>query len=92
MTWLAAALLALGAVTLVIAAAGLFVFRDALARQHAATKAGSLGIALLAAGTAVAGGDAAWAWRALALVAITWVTMPVASHALARAALRARKT
>jgi multicomponent Na+:H+ antiporter subunit G len=83
-------LLALGALVLLLAAAGLFVLRDALSRQHAATKAGSLGIVAIVSGAALAGGGWDWAWRAAVIVAIVWATMPVASHVLARAALRER--
>jgi multicomponent Na+:H+ antiporter subunit G len=83
-------LLALGALVLLLASAGLFVLRDALSRQHAATKAGSLGIVAIVAGAALIGGGWDWAWRAGVIVAIVWATMPVASHVLARAALRAQ--
>jgi multicomponent Na+:H+ antiporter subunit G len=85
-----AILLGLGALVLLLAAAGLFVLRDALSRQHAATKAGSLGIVAIVAGAALIGGGWDWAWRSAVIVAIVWATMPVASHVLARAALRAQ--
>ncbi len=81
-------LLSLGVLILLLASAGLFVLRDALSRQHAATKAGSLGIVFIMAGTALLGGDWSWGWRALLIVLLVWLTMPVASHVLARAALR----
>ena len=90
MSTLGTILLALGALVLLLASAGLFVLRDALSRQHAATKAGSLGIAAIVLGAALVGGDWAWIWRALVIVAIVWLTTPVASHVLARAALRAQ--
>lgn len=44
MTTLGGLLLAAGAVLLVIAAWGVIVLPDALARQHAATKAGTLAL------------------------------------------------
>ena len=83
-----AALLFIGVLVLLLASAGLFIFRDALSRQHAATKAGSLGIVFIMAGTAVIGGDWSWTWRALLIVVSVWATLPVASHVLARAAFR----
>lgn len=49
-------LLLVGSLVLLLASVGLFVLRDALSRQHASTKAGSLGIVLIVAGTALAGG------------------------------------
>ncbi|MBI3772719.1 MAG: monovalent cation/H(+) antiporter subunit G [Gammaproteobacteria bacterium] len=81
-------LLALGALVLLLASIGLFLLPDALSRQHAATKAGSLGIVGIVLGVALIGGDSAWTVRALAIVAIVWATLPVASHMLARAAVR----
>jgi multicomponent Na+:H+ antiporter subunit G len=44
----------------------------------------------MVAGTALIGGDWSWGWRALLIVLIVWLTLPVASHVLARAALRER--
>jgi multicomponent Na+:H+ antiporter subunit G len=83
-------LIALGGTLLVVAAAGLFVLRDALARQHAATKAGTLAVGLILAGTAMAaGGGAEWWWRVAAVAVWLLVTLPVASHMLARSAYRA---
>lgn len=87
MMTLGAILLGLGALVLLLAGAGLFVLRDALSRQHAATKAGTLGVAGIVLGVALIGGEWAWIGRALAIVVILWLTMPVASHVLARAAL-----
>lgn len=78
----------LGCVVLLIAAAGLFLLTDAVSRQHAATKAGTLGLGLILAGAALYGGDWAWGGRALTILVILFVTLPVASHMLARAAAR----
>lgn len=91
MTGIGIVLLALGALVLLLAGAGLFALRDALSRQHAATKAGSLGVAAIVLGAALVGGEWAWFWRALVIVALVWLAMPVASHVLARAALRAQR-
>ena len=87
MNLLGSLLLLTGVGVLVLATLGLFVFKDALSRQHAATKAGSLGIVFVACGAGFLGGEWAWAWRVTAIVVIVWATMPVASHVLARAAL-----
>jgi len=80
----------LGVGLLVIAAVGLLRLPDALSRQHAATKAGTLALGVLLAGVALRGGSAEWALRALAIFAALLATLPVASHLLARAALRER--
>jgi multicomponent Na+:H+ antiporter subunit G len=59
-----------------------------LARQHAATKSGTLALGLILVGAAVYAGDAGWAWRVAAILTLLVVTLPVASHMLARAAAR----
>jgi len=87
-TWLGSGLVAIGSVLLVIAALGLFLLPDALARQHAATKAGTLAIGLIMTGVALLGGTWDWWLRAAAIVAFFFLTLPVSSHMLARAAAR----
>jgi multicomponent Na+:H+ antiporter subunit G len=82
------ALLVLGAIVLVIAAWGVVRLPDALARQHAATKAGTLAVAVVALGALALYPDIAWAWRLVALVGVLMVTLPAGSHMLARAAVR----
>lgn len=81
-------LLVLGAVVLVIAAWGLVTLPDALSRQHAATKAGTLALALVALGAFAAQPDAGFGLRLALIVVFLLVTLPVASHLLARAAVR----
>jgi multicomponent Na+:H+ antiporter subunit G len=78
----------LGAATLVLSAWGLVVLPDALARQHAATKAATLAVGLVAIGAAASGASPAWLWRLALLVLLLVATLPLASQLLARAALR----
>lgn len=85
---LASLLMLVGAAILVIAAWGVIRLPDALARQHAATKAGTLAVAVFASGALLAMPSVAWAWRLIVLVGFLLATLPVASHLLARAALR----
>jgi multicomponent Na+:H+ antiporter subunit G len=77
-----------GALLLVLAAWGVVVLPDALSRQHAATKAGTLALALVCLGAMLldgtAGGPGAW----LLILGFLLATLPVASHLLARAAVR----
>jgi multicomponent Na+:H+ antiporter subunit G len=77
-----------GALVLLVAALGLLRLPDALSRQHAGTKAGTLGVALVALGAGLWAGEWAWTWRLLAIAGLLLITLPVASHALARAAVR----
>lgn len=81
----------LAMIILVIAAVGILRLPDALARQHAATKAATLAVSLFALGLGLAVGEAAWTWRLLVLVAILLMTLPLASHALARAGISERE-
>jgi multicomponent Na+:H+ antiporter subunit G len=79
-----------GALMLVLAAAGLFLLQDSLSRQHAATKAGTLALGLIVIGVAVMANAPEWYFRAVLLLLALFVTLPVASHMLARAAVRER--
>ena len=75
----------LAMLVLLIAAIGILRLPDALARQHAATKAGTLAVSFFAVGLALVVGERAWTWRLLTLVTFLLITLPLASHALARA-------
>ena len=86
--FLAAVLLLVGGVLLVVAAWGVIRLPDALSRQHAATKAGTLSVSLVCLGAMFAAGETAWTVRLLVIVVLLLITLPVASHLLARAALR----
>ena len=87
MSIIAFILLGLGAVLLVIAAWGVITLPDALSRQHAATKAGTLALALICVGALVLEPSVSWAWRLALVLGFLIVTLPVASHLLARAAV-----
>ncbi len=83
-----AVLIVLGLALLIVAAAGLFLLPDALSRQHAATKSGTLALGLVLIGAALVAPQPGWGWRVAAILALLLVTLPVASHMLARAAAR----
>jgi multicomponent Na+:H+ antiporter subunit G len=85
---LASLLLLAGAALLLVAAWGVIRLPDALARQHAATKAGTLALAFVCLGAAGWAQDTGWAMRLLAILVFLLITLPVASHLLARAAVR----
>lgn len=77
-----------GVLLLVVAALGLFLLPDALSRQHAATKSATLALGLLLIGVGLHVNDPAWWGRIVAILALLLMTLPVASHMLARAAAR----
>lgn len=87
MSVLAILALLAGGGLLVIAAWGVLVLPDALARQHAATKAGTLAVAVVLLGAVLAVAEGEWAWRLALMAGFLLATLPVSSHLLARAAL-----
>ena len=87
MSIIAFILLGLGAVLLIIAAWGVITLPDALSRQHAATKAGTLALALICVGALALEPSVNWAWRLVLVLGFLIATLPVASHLLARAAV-----
>lgn len=88
MTVLASFLIVAAGLLLVIAAWGVIQLPDALTRQHAATKAGTLALAMLCLGAALAMADFQWSRRLFLIMGFLLITLPVASHLLARAAVR----
>lgn len=80
-------LICLGSVLLLIAAWGVIRLPDALSRQHAATKAGTLALSLVFAGAALMMPTLEWAWRLALMLGFLSATLPIASHLLARAAV-----
>ena len=71
--------------------AGLGVLRmpDVYIRMHASTKAGTLGVGMIAAGAAVATGGEAVVKQVLVILFLLF-TAPIGAHLIARAAFRAR--
>ena len=78
----------LSTVVLLIAAWGVVRLPDALSRQHAATKAGTLARFAFVLGAGLLMPEPAWLGRLALLLMVLLLTLPLASHALARAALR----
>jgi len=89
MIFLAFLLAASSISTLFIAALGVLRLPDALSRQHAATKAATLAVTLFALALLLAATSSdwgwGWVWRLLGILLLFFVTLPLASHALARA-------
>jgi len=77
-----------GGVTIIIAAIGILRLPDPLSRQHASTKAGTVAVMLVVVGTMMIVQETEWTWRLLVILLLLFVTLPLASHALARAAYR----
>lgn len=86
---LAATLMVTGALLAVIAAVGLQRFPDVFARMHAATKPATLGLALVLTGAALRMPDAGAVSKLLLVIALQFITAPIGSHLVGRAAYRA---
>ncbi|HLU42907.1 MAG TPA: monovalent cation/H(+) antiporter subunit G [Microthrixaceae bacterium] len=80
------ALMLLGAGFVLLAGAGLHRFDDVFSRIHAATKAVTFGVLLVAAGGALQLTTAADVVRLVLAAGLQLVSSPVGSHILARAA------
>ena len=81
------ALALLGAVLVLLAGIGVVRFPDLYARMHAATKASTLGIGLIA--VAAAAGIGSGHTKALVAAAFIFLTAPSAAHLVGRAAYAA---
>ncbi len=86
-TWLPLALVAAGLFFFLAGTVGLLRFPDVFARLHALTKADNLGLGLVLAGLALAGGSLAFAVKLLAIWLLVLLASTVSCHLLARFAL-----
>lgn len=77
-----------GAGLLLLASVGLFRLPDVFARMHAGTKAASLGLAFVLAGTALLAPGAASTIKLALAILFQFATAPVAAHVIGRAAYR----
>jgi multicomponent Na+:H+ antiporter subunit G len=81
-------LLLIGTGLMVLAAVGVLKLPDVFGRLQAGTKAASLGLAFVFAGTALAAPGAVSVAKLLLAVAFQFATAPVAAHVIGRAAYR----
>lgn len=85
--WLSGAMILAGSVFVVIGAVGLVRMPDLYTRMHAGSVADTLGAGLLIGGLMLHAGFSLVTLKLLFLLALFFFTGPVASHALAQAAL-----
>ncbi|WP_296897143.1 monovalent cation/H(+) antiporter subunit G [Thiohalocapsa sp.] len=85
---LAAIALVLGGALTFIAALGVLRMPDVYIRMHASTKAGTLGVLLIALALVFVGADAGVVSKAVAVFAFILLTAPIGAHLIARAAWR----
>lgn len=77
-----------GIAFILVAAIGVVRLPDALSRQHAATKAATVAVILFATGLILIVQDPDWSWRLLIILLFLFITLPLASYVLGRAAYR----
>lgn len=85
---IASVLVLAGAVFAAVAGLGVLRFGDVFLRMHAATKAGTLGVGLLAIAAAVVMPADNVIARTVLIIAFLLLTAPVAAHLVGRAAWR----
>ncbi|HOL72444.1 MAG TPA: monovalent cation/H(+) antiporter subunit G [Bryobacteraceae bacterium] len=78
--------LLVGAAFMLLAALGVLRMPDLFMRMQATSKATTLGVGCLMLGVAIHFGDLGTVLRACAIVALFFVTAPIAAHVIARAA------
>ncbi|MBB4285092.1 monovalent cation/H(+) antiporter subunit G [Roseospira goensis] len=86
--WIAAALVLLGGAFCLVAAIGVVRMPDVYTRMHASTKAGTLGVGLLAVALAVGSPVGTVTVKAIAVVVFLIATAPIGAHLIGRAAYR----
>lgn len=86
--WLTAVLLLIGSSLALLAAVGVLRFPDTFTRMQASSKASTLGLACLLAGTALQFSDVAVLARLGSIAAFVMLTAPLSAHVVARVALR----
>ncbi|MDP4527499.1 monovalent cation/H(+) antiporter subunit G [Alkalimonas delamerensis] len=82
---LAAFFVLAGSFFMLVASLGVFRMPDLLTRMHATTKSGVLGAGLIMCGVMLFFLDSGVVLRALAVMAFTTLTSPIAAHAIGRA-------
>ncbi len=77
-----------GGALVLIAALGVVRMEDVFTRMHASTKAGSLGLGLIAAALLIADVQASWSAKAAAVLIFMLTTLPIGAHLVGRAVYR----
>ncbi|WP_425092039.1 monovalent cation/H(+) antiporter subunit G [Tropicimonas sp. S265A] len=87
--WIAAVLLIVGGIFAFVAALGVVRMQDVYIRMHASTKAGTLGVGMIAAAVAV-GASGEGMVKEIAVILFLLFTAPIGAHLIARAAFQSR--
>jgi multicomponent Na+:H+ antiporter subunit G len=88
--WIAAALMLAGGFFCLVAGIGIVRMNDVFARMHAATKAGTLGLALICVAVMVEADTWVQVVEALFVFLFMIASAPIGAHLIGRAAFRTR--
>jgi multicomponent Na+:H+ antiporter subunit G len=77
-----------GGALVLLAALGVVRMEDVFTRMHASTKAGSLGLGLIAAALLIADVQPSWGAKAAAVLIFMLTTLPIGAHLVGRAVYR----
>jgi multicomponent Na+:H+ antiporter subunit G len=88
--WIAALLMLAGGIFCLVAGVGIVRMKDVYARMHAATKAGTLGLALVCLAAMIKAETWGQVVEAFIVFVFMLATAPVGAHLIGRAAFRTR--
>jgi multicomponent Na+:H+ antiporter subunit G len=88
MNLVSAILFTIGSLFFLLSSAGLFRLPDTLSRMHAASKSSTLGLAFVLGAGAYELATVSVLLKSLLIMALVFLTVPVATHMLAKAAAR----
>ncbi len=88
--WIAAAFLLAGGFFCLVAGIGVLRMKDVFSRMHAATKAGTMGLALIGIGAMVMADGWRETFEVLVVFLFMTATAPIGAHLIGRAAFRTR--
>ncbi|AWG03517.1 monovalent cation/H(+) antiporter subunit G [Trueperella pyogenes] len=86
--WVGLALIVVGSIFMLIAAIGVFRFRDLLTIQHIATKPQVFSLIMLMLGVSLMVRSSTMTWTMLLVIGFQLITSPISAHMMSRAGYR----
>lgn len=86
--WVGITLIVTGSLFTLIAAIGVFRFRDLLAIQHVATKPQTFSLIMLMVGVSLIVRSATMTWTMMLVIGFQLITAPISAHMMSRAGYR----
>ncbi|AJC70219.1 monovalent cation/H(+) antiporter subunit G [Trueperella pyogenes] len=89
--WVGLALIVVGSIFMLIAAIGVFRFRDLLTIQHIATKPQVFSLIMLMLGVSLMVRSSTMTWTMLLVIGFQLITSPISAHMMSRAGYRTNR-